>query len=214
VTTDLEPVSRGGQASNISPMDQDHTIDADPFTRFADYVEREKSTHVGRDISDNDNDRQYVPPAALARYWTPERMGQVQSAFGGKCVFNVRLVMRSFLQVFSTLVYSGPDFARHLPNFIRHNLCDVKFPLIECPKHWGTPVAPVYKALFDTINKWQWMFFPLVFEPHSVDNRLLDPRQILPFGPPKMLRQGDAASIQTVVIHDSCNRLVSEVGSL
>ncbi|KAL2189195.1 hypothetical protein L209DRAFT_682575 [Thermothelomyces heterothallicus CBS 203.75] len=176
----------------------------DPFFRFSEFVNEAKSKHVGHDIAGNA--KPYVPLSALSEYWTPHRISSVLRAIPGRLNVDPGLIRSSYLRIFSTLVYTGPDTVGSLTNlFISRNLDDDCFPRHTRPNEW--PDEAFFCKFFDSIAPHQWQFFPLPFHPHKLHDRHLHKEYILPIDPVTEIDHSSAASIQRFDIHAEYNDL-------
>ncbi|KAF5012024.1 hypothetical protein FDECE_1883 [Fusarium decemcellulare] len=110
------------------------------------------------------------------------------------------IVIESFLRIFSLLVYI--DRVNRLDEFVERNLGDTAFPLEEPPQGW--PDTPVHRELFKKIDKWQWIFFPVVFGQRKLYNQILGPRHILPIRIKDLMKPGDTVQVHKIEVHPAC----------
>lgn len=182
--------------------------DPGPFSSFARFVAETRKKYIGRDLADNP--KPYVPLSALQKFWEPARISSVLSAFPHRLDISVGLITRSYLRIFSTLVYADPDAVRTLEDlFISHNFTDEKLPWGSRPREW--PNTPFFKKLFKKFARDQWQFFPLHFHPDRLHNRLIRDQHVLPIRFTEEIAQGTAASVRAFAILPEYNDLALKV---
>jgi len=182
--------------------------DPGPFSKFAQFVAVTRERHIGRDLADNP--KPYVPLSALEEYWTAARISGVLGAFPRRLDISVGVIRRSYLRIFSTLVYTNPEAVRSLADlFISHNLTDERLPWSSRPSEW--PNAPFFNNFFEQIAGNQWQFFPFRFHPDELQNRLVRDHLVLPIDFTEDIAHGTAASVRAFVIHPGYNELVTKV---
>lgn len=183
-------------------------INPDPFSRFAEFVAETKSKHIGHDTAENR--RPYVPLSALHEYWTPSRISSVLRAFPDRLDIDIGVIKRSYLRLFSTLVYTHHDTVPSLAGlFISRNLTDEKLPWRSRPSEW--PDEKFFRDFFDRIAKHQWQFFPLDFHADQLHDRHIDEQCILPIDFVKEIAHGSTASVRAFDIHPEFNHLAPKV---
>lgn len=169
--------------------------------QFCDFIKDE--AQFGCDLlAESDSSIRYVPYCVLKRYWTPRKVNDVLREHG--LSFTFKTILTRYLRTFSLLVYTGQ--VAHLSHFTDHNLSDIKLPLSSYPCEWPAK-ARLFVSLFDNISQDQWMFFPLVFNPHELEDMHLDDSVVIPILPGRRNRiaNGDAAAVHIVTVHDGCN---------
>ncbi|KAI0388006.1 hypothetical protein F5Y04DRAFT_241477 [Hypomontagnella monticulosa] len=176
----------------------------EPISEFCSFVERKKRRYIGLDSSDND--KNFIPLDALQDYWTNPRINKVLKAFRPSLTFDIDTIRNHYIRTFSTLVYCG--CVANLGEFTKHNLDDGKLPLRTHPGVWDG--GPYFDKLFSAVFEHQWCFFPLIFSDAQLDDCHLDDNHVLPIEKQIQISHGDAATIQQIRIHDSCNSLVKK----
>ncbi|KAI1416916.1 kinase-like domain-containing protein [Hypoxylon sp. FL1857] len=180
-----------------------------PFEDFARFVHEQTNQYVEQF---SDNDKSFIPFPVLCEYWTKARISRVLNASHPPLSFDIDGIKDGYIRTFSTLVYCNRITDFH--NFTKYNLNDSRLPLEKRPDDWKDRF---FDRLFSSISEHQWLFFPLVFKHIHLEDRHLDPRQILPIIKMDRLShgrviQGDAAVVQKIKIHDLCNSLVPQDG--
>lgn len=182
----------------------------DPFLQFVGFVSEVKSKYVGQDIAGNV--KPYVPLSSLSEYWTPRRINGVLRAIPGRLDVDPSLIRASYLRIFSTLVYAGPETIGGLTDlFISHDLNDDRFPLHARPSEW--PDEDLFCKFFDRIAPHQWQFFPLTFHPLKLHSRILHKECILPISSVTEINRTWPASVLKFDIHAEYNGLSPKVSS-
>ncbi len=182
--------------------------DPAPFVKFVEFIATTRDKYIGHDLAENPTP--YVPLSVLKQYWTPANILSVLRAFAAYPDIDVSVIHRSYLRIFSTLVYAKPEAVHNLPAlFIRRNLTDDKLPWSSRPGEW--PNETLFNDFFDLIAKHQWQFFPFDFHPDRLYDHTIDNACILPITFKEHIRQGMAASVYSFDIHPEYNHLASRV---
>jgi hypothetical protein len=178
------------------------------FSKFAQFVADTKAKHRGHDIAGNP--RQYIPRSALDEYWSKKNISLVLASFSPRLNFDVGVIKRQYLRIFSTLVYTGRDTVESLADlFISRNLSDEKLPWRSRPSEW--PDELFFRDFFAGMAKHQWQFFPLPFHPDQLHDHRIHDERILPINWGTQIAHGTAASVHAFEIHPEFNHLAPEV---
>jgi hypothetical protein len=179
-----------------------------PFSKFSQFVAETKAKHIGRDIVGNK--KPYIPLSALREYWSKNRISRVLHSFSPHLNFDVGIIRRQYLRIFSTLVYTGPDTVENLEYlFISRNLLDEKLPWRSRPSEW--PDELFFRNFFEQIAENQWQFFPLPFHLDQLHDHHIHNERILPIDWGTQIAHGTAASIYAFDIHPEFNHLAPKV---
>ncbi|OTA94293.1 hypothetical protein M434DRAFT_384027 [Hypoxylon sp. CO27-5] len=205
--TQMRRARRAAARLSKSPPNYTSARNNGPFEEFFRIVDEQANQHIERF---SDNDQKFVPLPVLYEYWTRPRISKILNAFHPPLSFNIDTIRDSYIRTFSTLVYCNRVADFH--NFTHYNLNDNRLPLEKRPGEWK---GSFFDSLFNKISLHQWLFFPLIFTHAHLEDRYLDPRQILPITKLERLShdritQGDAAIIQKITIDSSCNFLVPQ----
>ncbi|KAI1102225.1 hypothetical protein F4804DRAFT_343428 [Jackrogersella minutella] len=190
--------------SNVLPR---QNFRSRPFAEFSKFVVETERQHV-EEFSENN--RTFIPLPILRRYWTKGRIKTILNAFHPPLSFHIDVIQDGYIRTFSMLVHC--DRVADLEYFTKYDLNDNRLPLKRRPDEWD---GDFFGQLFNIVYKYQWRFFPLIFRHTHLEDRYLDSNQILPIIELERIThdritQGDAAIIQKMTIHDSCNFLVHQ----
>lgn len=149
----------------------------------------------------------YLSRTAQRRYWT---RGKIIAAQRPLLLADWETIRSKFLGLFSLLVFCHRvEYLKEY--FLRHALNDDSFPLLERPAQW--PPGYMSEELFQTIQKYQNLFFPLIFNRDSLyDNPIADDRA-LPITSMELLRPGDVGmgSLYRIELDSTYNELAQKV---
>lgn len=172
-----------------------------PGLLFSEYIDDKKKNYIGR--NGKNEQKPYVPFCVLEDYWTESK---IHDALKAARLFNFfpSSIRRRFLRVFSILVYTNN--LNYFEYFSDRRLDDNHFPLNEPPNS-----GPTLGQLFGSINKWQWMFCPLIFDSELRDGPVLTCDHIIPVTGEEAISEGIEARVCSVVVDGSCYKLPSKV---
>lgn len=145
---------------------------------FAEDLKRMALKHHSRPALPDKNPKtlSYIPLAELKKYWDKNKIQEVLALLDGFSASHL-MIHRRFLRVFSLLVRTWA--IAYLPLFTKHDLSDELFPLAHMPKQFED--HPDLVALYlDKINKYQWIFFPLIFDSDRLAEPWVSSNRILP----------------------------------
>ncbi|KAH6997700.1 hypothetical protein BKA56DRAFT_6429 [Ilyonectria sp. MPI-CAGE-AT-0026] len=144
----------------------------------------------------------YIPLSELRKFWTTTKIVKVLRASRPR-MQDEAVITKYFLRVFSLLVYiECVDFLNY---FVEDELPDKKFPIEEFPTSWAD--TPPLRRLLEQVQESQWIFFPLIFDPHRLYNQVLSPHQILPIYEEQEIRKGESATVSKIHTSKECTRL-------
>ncbi|KAH6869673.1 kinase-like domain-containing protein [Thelonectria olida] len=152
----------------------------------------------------------YITRSALAEYWWEDRVREILNNCG--IHEHAHTIVRSYLRIFSILVYIGMPQAIGL--FTERQLRDDYLPIIGHPADWPDDLPN--RDVLHEFHDYQWAFCPLQFSDGYMHKRRLAPRMILPVSFKERLNQdlggGDAAAVWRVEIDGECNQGVLPEG--
>ncbi|KAK3904039.1 hypothetical protein C8A05DRAFT_42815 [Staphylotrichum tortipilum] len=192
---------RGRSQENIE-WNQSDLLHSSVRDAFVEFVDTTKANHIGHDLAREA--RPYVPLSALREYWTASNVASVLRSFPVHPDIEVGIIRRSYLRIFSTLVYADLELVRSLPDlFVSRGITDSRLPWNRQPSEW--PDAPIFNNFFKRIAKSQWQFYPFDFHPDQLYNRILSDEWILPINFTTTINQGAAASVYSFDINPEYN---------
>jgi hypothetical protein len=171
-----------------------------PSLAFARFLEGK--TKSGKDGQGHPKD--YVPLCVLQQYWTPQKIRDVQNACRPPAVFDVDSIRNKFLRVLSLLVLL--EKVAYFEEFSSNRLSDNHFPLNKYPIEWP-PDSHAHHRLYETIEKRQWMFFPLIFDSDLLLNQNLPIDRILPITKERQISDSGTTRVCEITIDKFCNNL-------
>ncbi|KAF4460656.1 kinase domain-containing [Fusarium albosuccineum] len=199
-TKDPKLSSDGGRTATTAPASR-LTIPPPPYAMALNSVARIggqlgqlQDRFFGQDGTGN-KQQCYIPLPSLEQFWEHRNVGTILTQHN--ITQSHAIITESFLGVFSLLVYV--DKVNLLDAFVEHSLRDDCFPLTRRPPSW--PDTPVYHELFEKIDKWQWIFFPVPFHQHKLHNQVLSPSHILPICTTEHLKNGDTVQVHKIEVN-------------
>ncbi|KAI3394706.1 hypothetical protein diail_2291 [Diaporthe ilicicola] len=198
------PVPRG--TAGTPSFVHAHFSNSIPTDAFLEFVQQKRQNYKGK--NGHGEVQYYLPLSELLTYWTIPRIRAACESYSERIIVKHNVIRDRFLRVFSTLVYIGS--LSYLPAFQRRDLSDQRFPDTTLPGFWES--SPAHMSMFENFRNHQWMFFPVIIDRDSLDDRLLPPEQILPLWSEEVIREKfhNRASITKIRFHPSCNNLIKE----
>jgi hypothetical protein len=180
-----------------------------PMDELVDHFRGEVERVAISGVNGEDQVVLYVPLAALKKYWTETRVNDILNCPTSPIAENPRVIIESYLQIFSTLVYNG-HFDR-ISWFFRSN-----------PKNLDDHNLPFNAQVFERTSDWsnsflehQWMFCPAEFAERRYHKRIFDSKVILPVtysGDIRARRIGpDGATLRKYQLNSHSNSIAPKV---
>ncbi|KAJ2902328.1 hypothetical protein MKZ38_000718 [Zalerion maritima] len=155
----------------------------------------------------------FVRPADQKKYWTNGKIAEIiNDVTTAKQLPAPRAIQRSYIQTFSTLVTAC--LVPYLNMFVTYQIDDSRMPLSHFPPEWDIK-NEMHNSLFGQLKKYQWKFFPQIFDVNMVKS-CLDERIILPIEKCEriIIHEDDrhfASTVFRIEVEQSCHHFTSNV---
>ncbi|KAM5347355.1 hypothetical protein ACJ41O_010360 [Fusarium nematophilum] len=139
----------------------------------------------------------YLPRSVAEEFWDDARLRSILEAYLSEQEFDLSIIKNTCLLAFSLLILVERGYL--LPLFLdTHStlLRDQDFPLLDFPPLW--PDTSQTRRLFYYFSESQWVVFPIVFNPETLANQLLDPACILPIHDEEVMGLDDFITVTKI----------------